>query len=109
MWNDIRNGAVMVRHVIIWKIKEEYVGKAAEIKANAKKELEDLNGQIPGMWSLVIRTEGLPSSNGDLMLDGEYNSAEDLNAYSVHPKHVHVAGTFIRPYMQVRMCFDYEE
>lgn len=99
----------MVRHVIIWKIKDEYAGQAAEIKENAKRELEALNGQIPGMKSLVIRTEGLPSSNGDLMLDGEYNSTEDLNAYSVHPKHVYVADTFVRPYMQVRMCFDYEE
>lgn len=99
----------MVRHVIIWKIKDEYKDKKDEIKVNAKKELEALNGQILGMQKLVIRTEGLPSSNGDLMLDGEYDSAEDLNAYSVHPKHVHVAETFVKPYMEIRMCFDFEE
>ena len=99
----------MVRHVIIWKIKDEYTGRAAEIKANAKRELEGLNGQIPGMKSLVIRTEGLPSSTGDLMLDGTYDSADALKGYSGHPKHVHVADTFVRPFMQTRMCFDYEE
>lgn len=99
----------MVRHVIIWKIKDEYKDKKDEIKSNAKNELEALNGQIHGMKSLVIRTEALPSSNGDLMLDGEYDSAEDLNAYSVHPKHVHVAETFVKPYMEIRMCFDFEE
>ena len=99
----------MVRHVIIWKIKDEYKDKKDGIKANAKKELEALNGQIPGMKKLVIRTDSLPSSNGDLMLDGEYDSAEELNAYSVHPKHVHVAETFVKPYMEIRMCFDFEE
>ena len=43
------------------------------------------------------------------MLDVTYDSEEDMNNYSVNPKHVYVADNYIRPYMQVRMCFDYEE
>ena len=99
----------MTKHIIIWQIKDEYRDRADEIKAAAKDKLEGLNGQIQGMSSLIIRTEGLKSSNGDLMLDGTYDSEEDMNNYSVNPKHVYVADNYIRPYMQVRMCFDYEE
>ena len=99
----------MVKHVIIWKIKDEYRDKADQIRIDAKRELEGLNGKIPGMQSLVIRINGLPSSTGDLMLDGTYESAEALKGYSSHPAHVHVADTYVRPFMQVRLCFDFEE
>ena len=43
------------------------------------------------------------------MLDSELESEEALKAYQKNPAHVHVADTFVRPFMQVRMCMDYED
>ena len=98
----------MIKHVIIWKIKDEYASDADKIKTGVKENLEGLAGRIPGMLDIKVVTEGLASSNGDLMLDASYTDEASLKGYSVHPDHVHVADTYVRPYMQTRMCFDYE-
>ena len=59
----------MVKHVILWKLKEEYSEAEKEsIKAGIKEGLEGLAGQIPGLVEIHVYTEKLPSSNMDLML-----------------------------------------
>lgn len=99
----------MVKHVILWKLKEEYSEAEKEnIKAGIKEGLEGLAGQIPGLVEIHVYTEKLPSSNMDLMLDTTFESAGDLQGYSVHPKHVAVADGKVRPYTAVRACMDYE-
>jgi hypothetical protein len=55
-----------------------------------------------------VQIDNLPTSNGDLMLDSTFESPEALKGYSVHPEHVHVAETYIRPYIETRLCIDYE-
>lgn len=99
----------MVRHVILWKIKDTY-GEAekAEIKANVKKGLEALVGKIPGLIKMEIHVNGLPSSSADLMLESEFESTEALKGYALHPEHVKVADSAVRPFMEVRMCLDFE-
>ena len=59
----------MVRHVILWKLKEELQGADKEaVKAGIKEGLEGLAGKIPGMVSVKVYTDALPSSSGaDLM------------------------------------------
>ena len=98
----------MVRHVIIWKLKEQDSPEAKEkISQGIKNALEGLAGKIPGLLSVRVRTEGLPSSNGDVMLDCLFKDAESLAGYAVHPLHVAAADGFVRPYTAVRSCFDY--
>ena len=55
-----------------------------------------------------VRTECLPSSTADVMLDTTFDSVESLKGYAVHPKHVAVADSKVRPYTAVRSCMDYE-
>lgn len=99
----------MVKHVILWKMKEEFDdAKKAEIKAAAKENLEALVGKVPGLVSLEIHTEGLASSNADMMLDSVLEDEASLKGYAVHPSHVAVADTYVRPFMQTRLCLDYE-
>ena len=50
----------------------------------------------------------LPSSNCDVMLDSKFESYEALKGYSVHPAHVNVANTFVRPFTKTRTCMDWE-
>ena len=99
----------MVKHVILWNLKEEYSAEEkARIKAEIKESLEALVGKIPGLLEMKINIEGLPSSTADLMLDSTFESAEALKGYAVHPEHVAVADGKVRPFTATRACLDYE-
>lgn len=99
----------MVKHMILWKLKDEFTeAQKADIRAGIKEGLEGLAGQIPGMIDISVRTEYLPTSTVDVMLDTTFESVEALKNYSIHPKHVAVADSKVRPYTAVRSCIDYE-
>ena len=99
----------MVKHVILWKLKDEYSNvEKNEIKKNIKTALEELNGKIPGLIDIKVYTGGLSSSTADLMLDAAFEDEAALKAYSVHPKHVAAADAFVRPYIALRSCLDFE-
>ena len=99
----------MVKHVILWKLDEKLTdSEKDQVKAGIKEGLEGLAGQIPGLVDITVRTEGLPSSNVDVMLDSTFVVAESLKGYATHPKHVAVADGKVRPYTVLRSCMDYE-
>lgn len=99
----------MVKHIIIWNLKDEYdENKKNKIKATIKTELENLMGKIPGLLEIKVQTEKLASSKGDLMLDSTFESVDALNNYAVHPLHVEVADTYVRPHTAHRSCLDFE-
>ncbi len=99
----------MVKHVILWNLKDEYdETQKNEIKATIKKELENLKGKIPGLLEMKVQTEKLNSSTGDFMLDSLFESEDALKKYAVHPLHVQVADTYVRPYTANRICIDFE-
>lgn len=98
----------MVKHVILWTLKSDYTEEEKDtIKANIKKGLEGLLGKVPGLIEIKVYTNGLASSNVDLMLDSTLVDEDALKAYAVHPDHVEVANTLVRPYTAVRSCLDY--
>ena len=100
----------MVHHIILWKIKEEKtVQEKQEIKQNVKSDLEGLMGKIEGLEKIHVQIDSLPSSNADLMLDSLFSDEDSLKSYSIHPSHVEVANTFVRPFMEIRMCLDYKD
>ena len=99
----------MVKHVILWKLKEEFsVEEKEQIKAGIKSGLEGLKGQVPGLLEIAVHTNGLPSSNADVMLDSAFENEEALKGYAVHPAHVEVADTKVRPFTKTRTCLDFE-
>lgn len=99
----------MVKHVILWTLKENLQGAEKEsVKQGIKENLEGLMGQIPGLLEIRVQTSPLETSNVDVMLDSSFASFEALKGYAVHPAHVAVADTFVRPYTASRSCIDYE-
>lgn len=98
----------MVKHVIIWKLKETVENKE-ETKQNIKVALEGLIGKIDGLEKMRILTEKLSSSSGDLMMDSLFTDNEALKAYQKHPLHLEVANGLVRPNVDVRLSFDFEE
>ena len=97
----------MVKHIIIWKLKE-MPEKDKEIQLKLIKEnLEGLAGKIPGMTGISVNIAGLDTSNGDAILDSTFESEEALHAYHKNPDHNAVANRYIRPYIETRLCVDY--
>lgn len=99
----------MVKHVILWQLKDELSDEEkVNVKQGIKNGLEGLQGKIPGLVDIKVNTEGLKSSNADVMLDSTFESEDALKGYAVHKEHVAVADTKVRPFTKNRVCLDYE-
>lgn len=98
----------MVKHIIIWTLKEMPEDEKAKVKEGIKSGLEGLKGLVPQIKDIKVVIDHLPSSTGDLMLDSTFESAKDLAGYSKHPAHVAVANEKVRPYTANRACLDFE-
>ena len=96
----------MVKHIILWKLKEEYNND--EIKKGIKSGLEGLMGKIPGLLEIKVEIDRLESSNADVMLYSVFENEEALKGYSVNPFHVDVANGKVRPFTETRLCMDFE-
>lgn len=98
----------MVKHVILWKLKEELSeNEKIQVKKNIKKELEALKGKIDGLIDIKVNIDGLATSTADLMLDSSFENENALKGYSVNPLHVAVANTYVRPFTATRNCLDF--
>ena len=111
--NDLRRfnkkrNCQMVKHVILWTLKELSEEEKKTAKAGIKEGLENLKGKIPGLLEIKVVTDGLPGSTADVMLDSSFESYEALKNYSTHPEHVAVADEKVRPFTAVRSCLDFE-
>ena len=99
----------MVKHIILWQLKDELQGdEKAAVKQGIKEGLEGLQGVIPGLLEIKVYSEGLPSSNADVMLDCSFTDEEALKGYAIHPSHVKVADEKVRTYTKTRSCLDFE-
>ena len=100
----------MVKHIILWQLKDELSEEEKiKVKADIKSGLEGLAGKIPGLLEIHVETEGLASSNADLMLDSSFEDEDSLKGYAVHPAHVAVADGKVRPFTKARVCLDFEK
>lgn len=99
----------MVKHLVMWNFREGFPEEKKEEKAReADARLKALVGQIKGLTFAEMRLNRLPGSSRELLLISELETAEDLDAYQVHPLHVAVAEEVIKPAACDRVCFDYE-
>ena len=96
----------MVKHIILWKLKDEY--NNFDTKQGIKDGLEGLIGKIPGLVEISVQTESLASSNADVMLYSVFADEASLKGYATHPEHVYVADTYVRPFTETRLCLDFE-
>ena len=99
----------MVKHIILWKLRDDLTEEEKQrVKKDIKAGLEGLAGRIPGVLSITVNVDGrLDSSNADVMLDSSFTDEAALKGYAVHPAHVAVADSKVRPYTSLRTCLDY--
>ena len=77
------------------------------VKQGIKSGLEGLMGKIPGLVEIKVEISGLESSNADVMLYSVFEDEKALKGYAVHPEHVFVADTYVRPFTESRLCLDF--
>ena len=95
----------MIKHVVMWKFKEE--NKAENLK-KAKEMLLALPAIIGELKKMEVYFDITGSDMSmDMMLDTEFLSVEDMKAYAVHPEHLKVSA-FIRSVIESRVVLDSE-
>lgn len=101
----------MIKHVVMWKLKDIAEGKTKAENAEVMKELlEDLPNKIEELHSAEVGInilEGDGEAISDVVLTTVCNSREDLQAYAVHPDHQKVV-SFIKKVVDERRVTDYE-
>ena len=97
----------MVKHMIIWKLKEEYKDREGR-KKEIKESLEGLVGKIRGLKEMHIYYDPMAGSAGDLFMDSTFEDAASLAAYQKNFLHIEIANKLVRPAVEQRLSFDYE-
>ncbi|MEI8102201.1 MAG: Dabb family protein [Chlorobium sp.] len=99
----------MVKHIVIWKLKEVAHGNDRQTNANLIKEkLLALRERIPGIVSLELGYDlSRTKSSGDIVLYSEFVDMPALAAYQVHPEHEELK-LFIGEATEERHLVDYE-
>lgn len=99
----------MIRHIVMFKLKEFENAEAKQAKLNEIKErLEALIDKIEVLKSIHVDFNCNPAESWDLILTTELATLEDVNTYANHPEHVAVAKGIIGPVKADRACVDYE-
>ncbi|MEZ0537251.1 Dabb family protein [Caldicellulosiruptoraceae bacterium PP1] len=99
----------MIKHIVMWKLKDEFNGKdKSELLKETKERLESLYKNVPGIVSLQvgINKDGL-YGNYDLVLITDFENSDALKDYQEHPYHLEVA-KYISDVRIERACVDFE-
>jgi heme-degrading monooxygenase HmoA len=99
----------VIKHIVMWKLKEQAEGAdRATNAAKLKALLETCRDIVPGIrrFEIGIATPGLEATY-DVVLVSEFDSKAALDAYAVHPEHEKVK-SFVAAVRDARQCIDYE-
>jgi quinol monooxygenase YgiN len=98
----------MLKHVVMWKLKDDAEG--ADRTANAiemKRHLDACAAIVPGIlkFEVTIAQPGLEATY-DVVLYSEFEDKAALDAYAKHPTHQALV-PFIGAIHEGRQCMDY--
>ena len=99
----------MIKHIVMWKLKE--FAEGADRATNAalmKSRLDACANIVPGIrrFEVMLAQPGLEATY-DVVLYAEFDTREALFAYGEHPTH-HALKPFIGAIREARQCMDYE-
>lgn len=98
----------MIKHIVMWKLKDHAEGADRATNARKMKEqLEACAGIVPGILKLEVglAEPGLEATY-DVVLYSEFESKEALDAYQSHPQHAALK-PFFGAVRDARQCMDY--
>ena len=99
----------MIKHIVMWKLKEEAEGADRATNAREmKRRLDDCASIVPGIITFEV-TLAQPDLEAtyDVVLYSEFADRAALAAYIAHPVHQAVV-PFIGAIREGRLCMDYE-
>ena len=98
----------MVKHVVLWKFKEEFAeAEKADAFAIIKSKIEGLKGIIEEIVDVKVSRSINPEEDCDFVIQVTFRSLEDCRAYATHPNHVEAA-RFIKGVISHRYAIDFE-
>ncbi len=98
----------MIKHIVVWKLKEHAEGGSKEENARKiKAGLEALKNKIPQIQRIEVGLNCIPSGAAyDLALYSEFANEKDLDVYQKHPEHQKIAD-FVAKVREDRVVVDY--
>lgn len=97
----------MLKHVVCWKIVDAASPSGQEKIASIIGSLESLVGVVPSIRSLSVGPTVVQGPNHwDLGLIVDFDDADGLSAYQVHPEHQKV-GAAIRSLVNEQAVVDF--
>lgn len=99
----------MIKHIVMFKLKDTEGKTAYENALEAKERFNDVIANVKELkkGEIVINSKDADQSNYTISLLCDFDTIDDLNAYQVHPAHV-AFGKFIGTVKTDRACIDYE-
>lgn len=101
----------MIKHIVLWKLKDEAEGRSKRDNAiELKRQLEYLNGKIPGLLYLEVGInvpDNNPGDESDVVLYSEFKDMAALKGYLAHPEHQKII-PFARAIRSERRVIDFE-
>jgi hypothetical protein len=99
----------MIKHIVMWTLKEEAHGLNREqLAQKIKADLEALPPHIPELKEIEVGVNVIPGDAAcDLCLISVFDSWEGLETYRVHPAHQQVVA-FVKDAVTSRHVVDYE-
>ncbi len=99
----------MIKHIVLWKLKNVAEGASREQNASKmKNDLEALRNKIPVIRHIEVGINMVPSDAAyDIALYSEFASEKDLDVYQKHPAHLQIAD-FVGKVRESRVVVDYK-
>jgi quinol monooxygenase YgiN len=99
----------MLKHIVMWKLKEHAEGAdRATNAARLKQLLDGCADVVPGIlkFEVALAQPGLEATY-DIILYSEFTDKAALDAYQNHPDHVAIK-PFFGAVREQRQCMDYD-
>lgn len=97
----------MVKHIVCFKIKEEY--RTEEMMAKIIETLESSKEAIPEVVSVKAGVDFLKSERSyDVVLEMVFNNQEEAMIYQKHPHHKNVIQKLMHEVRCASIAVDYE-
>ncbi|NLJ31378.1 MAG: Dabb family protein [Clostridiales bacterium] len=96
----------MVKHIVMWTLKDEQKANAEKIAGELQGKFKSLLGVVEGLTAIEIG-QNYNGGNYDIVLYCEFTNRETQDAYQNHPAHVAIKGR-VHELTCARECVDYE-
>ena len=99
----------MIKHIVMWKLKENAEGNGKEENAKLiKDKIEKLKEQIDIIVDIELGINIVEDPSAyDIVLYSVFKDKEDLNQYANNPLHLEIV-KFVKKVVDSRIVVDYE-